>query len=158
MPRLVRLYIVSIAWGALLGAVFTGLLIALDVAGLRHLVWATRGGVIAVAMLLAFHILLFSGVQFGIAVMRMGPRPGFGAAWAAQALGRAAADHDPGAEKHLIAGQRPWPFSGSVPSQGFTIQLWTRCNNAALGRARIACLKFAQNLSGTKLLRFLNVP
>ena len=40
-------------------------------AGLRHLVWATRGGFIAVAMLLAFHILLFSGVQFGIAVMRM---------------------------------------------------------------------------------------
>lgn len=71
LPRLGRLYIVSIAWGALLGAVFTGLLIALDVAGLRHLVWATRGGFIAVAMLLAFHILLFSGVQFGIAVMRM---------------------------------------------------------------------------------------
>ena len=29
------------------------------------------GTAIAVAMLLAFHILLFSGVQFGIAVMRM---------------------------------------------------------------------------------------
>lgn len=71
MPRLVRLYITSIGWGALLGAVFTGLLLWLDVAGLRHLVLATQGGFIAVAMLLCFHILLFSGVQFGISVMRM---------------------------------------------------------------------------------------
>ncbi|RDW11865.1 hypothetical protein [Paracoccus thiocyanatus] len=80
MPQLVRLYIVSIAIGFLLALVFTALLLALDVASLRHLVTATRGGWIAVLMLVVFHTILFSGVQFGIRVMLMarggGPRGG----------------------------------------------------------------------------------
>ncbi|WJS85830.1 hypothetical protein [Paracoccus sp. TOH] len=80
MPQLIRLYIVSIAIGFALALVFTGLLLALDVAGLRHLTSATRGGWIAVLMLTVFHTILFSGVQFGIRVMLMaqgeGPRGG----------------------------------------------------------------------------------
>lgn len=51
MPQLVRLYIVSIAIGFALALLFTALLLALDVATLRHLVTATRGGWIAVLML-----------------------------------------------------------------------------------------------------------
>ncbi|MDS9468016.1 hypothetical protein RGQ15_10605 [Paracoccus sp. MBLB3053] len=71
MPRLVKLYLVSIVWGICLALAFTALLIGFDVAGLRGLVIETRGGSIAVAMLAIFHALLFSGVQFGIFVMRM---------------------------------------------------------------------------------------
>lgn len=71
MPRLVQLYILSIAIGFVLALAFTGLLLALDVASLRHLVFATRGGWIAVLMLVVFHTVLFSGVQFGIRIMLM---------------------------------------------------------------------------------------
>lgn len=80
MPRLVRLYILSIAIGFVLALAFTGLLLALDVAGLRHLVGATSGGWIAVLMLVVFHTILFSGVQFGIRIMLMADddRPGGG--------------------------------------------------------------------------------
>lgn len=71
MPKLVRLYIISIAIGFVLALVFTALLLALDIGTLRHLVTATRGGWIAVLMLVFFHTVLFSGVQFGIRVMLM---------------------------------------------------------------------------------------
>lgn len=71
MPQLVRLYIVSIAIGCALAAAFTAMLIALDVASLRHLVSSSRGGWIAVAMLFMFHGVLFSGVQFAIRIMLM---------------------------------------------------------------------------------------
>ena len=71
MPQLVRLYLFSIGVGFVLALLFTALLLALDVAGLWHLVSATRGGWIAVLMLVFFHAVLFSGVQFGIRVMLM---------------------------------------------------------------------------------------
>lgn len=71
MPRLVRLYIISIAIGFALALAFTALLLALDVASLRHLTGATRGGWIAVLMLVMFHTVLFSGVQFAIRIMLM---------------------------------------------------------------------------------------
>ena len=74
MPQLVRLYIISIAIGFALALAFTGMLIALDVAGLRHLVSSTGGGWIAVAMLVLFHGVLFSGVQFAIRIMMMAER------------------------------------------------------------------------------------
>ena len=78
MPKLVRLYILSIAVGFGLALAFTGLLLALDVAGLRHLVFATGGGWIAVIMLIVFHTILFSGVQFGIRIMLMAEDDGRG--------------------------------------------------------------------------------
>lgn len=71
MPRLLRLYITSVAVGFALAICFTLLLIALDVAHLRHLITHSSGGAIAVAMLVVFHTILFSGVQFGYAVMRL---------------------------------------------------------------------------------------
>lgn len=75
MPPLVRLYTRSIGIGVLLAVVFTGLLIWMDVANLRHLILETPGGVLATAMLIAFNAIVFSGVQFGIAVMRMAEAP-----------------------------------------------------------------------------------
>lgn len=81
MPELVRLYIRNIALGFLLAVVFTALLIGLNVANLRHLTMNTSGGFLAIALLVIFNSLVFAGVQFAIAVMRMaqsdgGPRGG----------------------------------------------------------------------------------
>lgn len=74
MPKLLRLYLISIAIGGSLAVIFTGLLLAFDIAHLRHLVTSTSGGAIAVVMLVVFHTILFSGVQFGYAVMRLARR------------------------------------------------------------------------------------
>ncbi len=74
MPALIRLYLRSIVAGILLSAAFVGALLALDVAHLRHLILEASGGMIALFLLLAFHTILFSGVQFGYAVMAMKAR------------------------------------------------------------------------------------
>ena len=71
LPELVRLYLRNIAVGFLLALVFTGLLLALDVAHLRHLTLETRGGWLGIVMLVVFNTIVFAGVQFAIAVMRM---------------------------------------------------------------------------------------
>ncbi|HRO13661.1 MAG TPA: hypothetical protein PLL33_01185 [Paracoccus sp. (in: a-proteobacteria)] len=71
MPELVRLYIRNIILGFVLAVLFTAALIGLDVAHLRHLVMATQGGWIAVMLLVVFNTIVFAGVQFAIAVMRM---------------------------------------------------------------------------------------
>ena len=76
MPKLIRLYIVNVAIGFGLAFVFTVMLIALDVAHLRHLVFATQGGWIAVVMLIVCNAVVFSGVQFAIAVMGLAERDG----------------------------------------------------------------------------------
>ena len=56
MPKLVRLYIQSVALGFLISAAFTGGLLWLDVAGLGHLVMASSIGWIAVAMLVVIFL------------------------------------------------------------------------------------------------------
>lgn len=71
MPELVRLYIRNVFAGAALSLVFVGLLLGFDVAHLRHLILGSDIGFIAVALLFVFNTVVFSGVQFGIAVMRM---------------------------------------------------------------------------------------
>jgi len=71
MPKLVRLYIHQVVIGFLLSAIFVILLLWLNIANLRHLVTHTDGGWIAVAMLWVFNGIVFAGVQFGIAIMRM---------------------------------------------------------------------------------------
>lgn len=75
MPDLVRLYIRNVLIGFGIAAAFTGLLLRFDVAGLWHLVTHTSEGPMAVALLVVFNGIVFSGVQFGIAVMRMAERP-----------------------------------------------------------------------------------
>lgn len=71
MPALVRLYIRNVALGLLLSVIFVAALLWLNIGNLWHLVTATREGPVAVAMLVIFNAIVFSGVQFGIAVMRM---------------------------------------------------------------------------------------
>ncbi|GAA0294170.1 hypothetical protein [Rhodovulum strictum] len=71
MPRLVSLYIRQTIIGFLLSAAFVALLLHLNVANLWHLVTHVSGGWLAVALLFVFNGIVFSGVQFGIAVMSM---------------------------------------------------------------------------------------
>ena len=71
MPKLVRLYIQNVLIGVLLSIAFVAMLLWFNVANLWHLVTATQGGTIAVVMLVVFNAIVFAGVQFAIAVMRM---------------------------------------------------------------------------------------
>ena len=71
MPKLVRLYIVNVAIGFALSAVFLAVLLALDVAGLRGLILGSSSGWLAGVMIFVFSGTIFAGVQFGIAVMGM---------------------------------------------------------------------------------------
>ncbi len=81
MPKLIRLYILSVAIGFTLSALFVGIIIWQDVAGLGRLILASGAGWIAALMMLMFFGVLFSGVQFAIRIMMMaggddGPRGG----------------------------------------------------------------------------------
>lgn len=83
MPKLVRLYIESVAFGFAISAAFTAGLMWMDVAGIGHLVLASDIGWIAVAMLVVFNGIVFSAVQFAFRVMGMaepdeGPKGGRG--------------------------------------------------------------------------------
>lgn len=71
MPELVRLYIRNVLIGIGLAVVFVAALLGLNVANLRHLVLSSDMGWVAVAMLVVFNAIVFSGVQFAIAIMRM---------------------------------------------------------------------------------------
>ena len=105
MPKLIRLYITSVAIGFSVALIFVIGFVAFDVAGLRHLVTETQGGWLAFGMLVFFNGIVFAGVQFGIAIMRMaepedGPRGGT----------RAPVTHHDGAlvPVPVVAGRRGW--------------------------------------------------
>jgi len=81
MPKLVKMYIRNVAIGWVVAAIFVALLVGLNVANLGHLVLETSGGWLAALMLWVANGVVFAGVQFAIAVMRMaenddGPRGG----------------------------------------------------------------------------------
>lgn len=78
MPKLVRMYIRQVLIGFALSIAFTGALLWLNVANLWHLVTHSPGGAVAVTMLVVFNGIVFAGVQFGIAVMRMADDDGKG--------------------------------------------------------------------------------
>jgi len=71
MPELIRLYIVNVAIGFGLAVAFVAGLVLLDVAGLRHLILGSPMGWVAGLMMVMFNGVVFAGVQFAIAVMRM---------------------------------------------------------------------------------------
>jgi len=71
MPKLIALYIRSVAIGFGLSAVFLGLLLWQDLAGLRGLIFGSDMGLVAAAMVFVFQGIIFAGVQFGIAVMML---------------------------------------------------------------------------------------
>lgn len=84
MPKLVRLYIQSVAFGFAIAAAFTGGLLWLDVAGIGHLVFGSEIGWIAAVMLVVFNGIVFSAVQFAFRIMAMAepedePKGGHGA-------------------------------------------------------------------------------
>ncbi|MFM7443713.1 MAG: hypothetical protein ACKO2N_07340 [Tabrizicola sp.] len=84
MPKLVRLYVQSVAIGFAVSAAFTAGLMWMDVAGIGHLVMGSSIGWIAALMLVVFNGIVFSAVQFAFRVMGMaeddkGPRGGHGA-------------------------------------------------------------------------------
>ncbi|WP_137110609.1 hypothetical protein [Rhodobacter sp. SY28-1] len=80
MPKLVRLYIQSVAIGFGLAGAFTAGLMWLDVAGIGHLVLGSDIGWVAAAMLVVFNGIVFSAVQFAFRIMGMAeadsPPPG----------------------------------------------------------------------------------
>lgn len=71
MPKLIRLYIVSVLIGFAISGLFLGLILALDVVGLRRLVLDTQGGWIAGFLFFVSNGVVFAGVQFAIAVMNL---------------------------------------------------------------------------------------
>lgn len=71
MPKLVRMYIVNVLIGFAIAAAFVVMLVWADVAGLRHLILETEKGWLAGFLLFFSNGIIFAGVQFGIAVMRM---------------------------------------------------------------------------------------
>lgn len=84
MPKLVRLYIQSVAIGFAVSAAFTAGLMWLDVGGIGHLVMGSGIGWVAAMMLVVFNGIVFSAVQFAFRVMALAedddtPRGGRGA-------------------------------------------------------------------------------
>ncbi|MGB8623876.1 MAG: hypothetical protein WCD16_13760 [Paracoccaceae bacterium] len=71
MPELVRLYIRHTIFGFVLAGVFVAMLLSFNVANLWHLVSGSSSGILAGFLLFMFNGIVFSGVQFGIAIMRM---------------------------------------------------------------------------------------
>lgn len=71
MPNLIRLYITHVAIGFAIAALFVAMLLWFDVANLWHLVTHSDKGLLAVVILWVSNGIIFAGVQFGIAVMRM---------------------------------------------------------------------------------------
>lgn len=71
MPKLVRLYITHVAIGFAIALAYVSGFVALDVGGLRHLIFGSEIGWLAFIMLVMFHGVVFAGVQFAIAIMRM---------------------------------------------------------------------------------------
>jgi len=71
MPKLIRLYIVNVAIGFAIAAAFVGMLLYFNIANLWHLVTHSDKGLLAVIILWFANGIVFAGVQFAIAVMRM---------------------------------------------------------------------------------------
>ena len=75
MPKLIRLYITQVAWGFVISAVFVGVLMALNVANLRHLITSSEMGFIALGMIWFMNGIVFAGVQFAYAIMSLAETP-----------------------------------------------------------------------------------
>jgi len=71
MPKLVKMYIRHTLIGFALSAAFVTMLFYFNVANLWHLVTHDPAGWLAAFLLVMFNGIVFSGVQFGIAIMRM---------------------------------------------------------------------------------------
>ncbi|KIC42193.1 hypothetical protein RA27_02010 [Ruegeria sp. ANG-R] len=75
MPKLIRLYITQVVWGFVISAVFVAVLLALNVANLRHLIANSEIGLIALVMIWFMNGIVFAGVQFAYKIMGMAEKP-----------------------------------------------------------------------------------
>jgi len=71
MPKLISLYIRNVLFGFVLSGTFVGAMLYLNIANLWHLVSTSSMGWVAAVMLFVFNGIVFAGVQFAIAIMRM---------------------------------------------------------------------------------------
>ena len=71
MPKLIRLYIKNVAIGFGLAGVFVGMLLWFNIGNLWHLISTSDKGWLALLVLWISNGIIFAGVQFGIAVMRL---------------------------------------------------------------------------------------
>lgn len=71
MPKLIRLYIVNVLIGFGIAAVFVGMLLYFNIANLWHLVSHSDKGLLALMVLWIANGIVFAGVQFAIAVMKL---------------------------------------------------------------------------------------
>ena len=71
MPKLVSLYIRNVAFGFALSGIFVAALMYFNVANLWYLVNSSPMGWVAAVMLFMFNGIVFAGVQFAIAIMRI---------------------------------------------------------------------------------------
>ncbi len=72
MPPLVKFILGHIAVGIAAGWVLLGALLALDVAGLRGLIFHSPDGALAVAMLALFFAITFGSAASGAAIISLG--------------------------------------------------------------------------------------
>ena len=72
MPKLIKVYLQQIAIGFALSAVFTIILVTMNVGNLGHLVLNTSDGYLGAFLIFFFNGLVFAGVQFAIKIMGMG--------------------------------------------------------------------------------------
>lgn len=71
MPKLISLYIRQVAIGFAISALFVAMLLYFNIANLWHLVSSSSEGTLAVSVMWVLNGIVFAGVQFGIAIMRM---------------------------------------------------------------------------------------
>ncbi|MCP4206778.1 MAG: hypothetical protein GY767_07000 [Shimia sp.] len=71
MPKLISLYLRQVAIGFAISAAFVGMLLYFNVANLWQLVTGSSDGILAVIVMWVLNGIVFAGVQFGIAIMRM---------------------------------------------------------------------------------------
>jgi len=71
MPKLISLYIRNVLFGFALSGIFVSALMYFNVANLWHLVNSSSMGWVAAVMLFMFNGIVFAGVQFAIAIMRI---------------------------------------------------------------------------------------
>ncbi|MFK7754853.1 MAG: hypothetical protein AB8B51_20200 [Sedimentitalea sp.] len=71
MPKLIKLYILNVAIGFAIAALFVGVLLWFNVMNLWHLVSTSDVGILAVFLLWFMNGIVFAGVQFAWAVMAL---------------------------------------------------------------------------------------
>ncbi len=71
MPKLIRMYIINVAIGFGIAAGFVAMLLYFNIGNLWHLVTHSDKGWLAVLVLWLANGIVFAGVQFAIAVMKM---------------------------------------------------------------------------------------